>query len=108
MPLGGLNALYWSQIFGLVSNNQYFFTGWKGENCTEDVDECENSPCKNNATCENTIGSYKCKCDTGYEGQLCGVITDNCSPSPCKNGGDCINYIGYFECNCTSTGEFRS
>ena len=35
-----------------------------------DIDECTSgtSNCKANAHCINTIGSYKCVCDTGYIG----------------------------------------
>ena len=34
-----------------------------------DTDECSTvSPCHANATCNNTEGSYTCKCDSGYYG----------------------------------------
>ena len=33
-----------------------------------DFDECEESPCGNNATCNNTEGSYTCLCNNGYVG----------------------------------------
>ena len=35
-----------------------------------DVDECSNgtSACHNNATCNNTIGTYECTCIYGYTG----------------------------------------
>ncbi|KAL8563418.1 hypothetical protein ACOMHN_054780 [Nucella lapillus] len=41
-------------------------TGWTGENCTMDVDECEASPCLNNGTCTNLPGSYHCACPNGF------------------------------------------
>ena len=33
-----------------------------------DVDECQTSPCNYNAICNNTDGSYTCKCNSGYSG----------------------------------------
>lgn len=35
-----------------------------------DVDECSRSThkCGSNSDCENTLGSYKCKCKQGYSG----------------------------------------
>ena len=36
-----------------------------------DSDSCRSSPCVNNATCYDLIGSYICKCVAGYHGQNC-------------------------------------
>jgi hypothetical protein len=33
-----------------------------------DVNECLSSPCGNNATCNNTEGSFICSCKEGFEG----------------------------------------
>ena len=30
--------------------------GWEGVNCTDDVDECAEDPCRNDAQCSNTLG----------------------------------------------------
>ncbi|XP_053372749.1 uncharacterized protein LOC123561027 [Mercenaria mercenaria] len=42
--------------------------GWKGEDCRVDIDECTEKTftCPNNATCENTDGSYDCICADGF------------------------------------------
>ncbi|XP_068706637.1 uncharacterized protein [Montipora foliosa] len=49
---------------------------------TEDVDECTaSSPvCHVNATCSNTLGSYRCTCKPGYagDGKTCRVIPRSC------------------------------
>ena len=36
-----------------------------------DVNECENNPCKNGATCVNGVGKYSCICVGGYDGTDC-------------------------------------
>lgn len=36
-----------------------------------DIDECSNSPCKNQGTCVNTIGGFHCTCPQGFKGDLC-------------------------------------
>ncbi|XP_075789292.1 protein HEG homolog 1 isoform X6 [Pelodiscus sinensis] len=40
---------------------------WQGEDCSEDVDECLSNPCPAFAICNNTQGSYVCKCPLGYQ-----------------------------------------
>lgn len=51
--------------------------GWKGTNCSVDINECEASDdmclSKMNSTCENKNGSYLCTCDTGFrdQGDIC-------------------------------------
>lgn len=34
-------------------------------NC-DDIDECLDSPCINEAVCVNNIGSFECKCEKGF------------------------------------------
>ncbi|XP_062596366.1 neurotrypsin-like, partial [Saccostrea cucullata] len=36
-----------------------------------DIDECENGPCKNNASCLDGIDTYKCQCYPGFYGENC-------------------------------------
>ncbi|KAF4087173.1 hypothetical protein AMELA_G00092150 [Ameiurus melas] len=40
---------------------------WRGENCTEDVDECVSSPCPKDLVCVNTRGSFSCDYALGYD-----------------------------------------
>ena len=33
-----------------------------------DIDECDSSPCSANAHCNNTVGSFDCRCNDGFSG----------------------------------------
>lgn len=56
--------LYIDRIFKQKEMYDFFFF--------QDIDECTmNNPCKNNATCINTDGSYHCECEEGWRGQNC-------------------------------------
>uniref|UniRef100_A0A914I038 Notch n=2 Tax=Globodera rostochiensis TaxID=31243 RepID=A0A914I038_GLORO len=77
--------------------------GWKGQNCTEDVDECSDGltqQCFNKGKCVNLVGSYKCECAFGYTGKMCSSRISYCTDQPCQNGGICYDYFGRYECLC--------
>ena len=44
--------------------------GWTGRNCDVEINECEPSPCKNNATCTDKVNGFMCDCISGYTGKL--------------------------------------
>ena len=49
-----------------------FLTGYDGEFCQRNIDECTvTPPCQNGATCMDTPGSYKCQCQLGFSGKNC-------------------------------------
>ncbi len=52
--------------------------GYAGERCEEDVDECASAPCQNEATCEDRVGAFACRCPPGYGGNVCEVRLNNC------------------------------
>ncbi|XP_053408488.1 sushi, von Willebrand factor type A, EGF and pentraxin domain-containing protein 1-like [Mercenaria mercenaria] len=77
----------------------------------KDINECDRytANCHRRADCNNTDGSYWCKCQSGFidisggKGTNCEDIdecsrasTNNCN----KNGSQCINYPGGFLCLC--------
>ncbi|KAK2179760.1 hypothetical protein NP493_474g05020 [Ridgeia piscesae] len=79
--------------------------GWRGKNCSEDINECtELTPCQNNATCTNSDGSYKCTCVPGYIGRHCEQDVNECASQPCQNGGVCHDELNHFRCDCSNTG----
>ncbi|XP_076966560.1 protein HEG homolog 1 isoform X4 [Callospermophilus lateralis] len=49
---------------------------WQGDNCSMDVNECLSNPCPPLATCNNTQGSFTCKCPIGYqlEKGICNLV----------------------------------
>uniref|UniRef100_A0A8C9KWD5 Protein HEG homolog 1 n=1 Tax=Panthera tigris altaica TaxID=74533 RepID=A0A8C9KWD5_PANTA len=49
---------------------------WQGDDCSMDVNECLLNPCPPLAMCNNTQGSYTCKCPVGYqlEKGICNLV----------------------------------
>ncbi|GMS89377.1 hypothetical protein PENTCL1PPCAC_11552 [Pristionchus entomophagus] len=45
--------------------------GWTGDNCTQDVDECQapSNPCPSHGLCINTRGAFQCVCADGSCGE---------------------------------------
>uniref|UniRef100_A0A1I7X8T5 EGF-like domain-containing protein n=1 Tax=Heterorhabditis bacteriophora TaxID=37862 RepID=A0A1I7X8T5_HETBA len=69
-----------------------------------DKNECLDKPCHWLAHCQNTLGSYECKCFPGFhgDGYQCADI-DECSlgEAHCPENSHCVNLPGTFFCNCT-------
>jgi hypothetical protein len=72
-------------------------SGWEGELCGQDINECEifaDTACPVEFSyCHNTPGSWECRCELGYTGdpnEHC-YDADDCEFSPCANGGTCTD-----------------
>ncbi|KRY86029.1 Neurogenic locus notch -like protein 1 [Trichinella pseudospiralis] len=86
-----------------VDENRVFcdcINGYTGKYCNWDINECtyQEKPCKNNGTCVNTFGSYKCECPKNFEGTHCEIKIDPCGSNPCSNQATCITLK--YECQC--------
>ena len=66
-------------------------SGFTGEYCQLEIDECLSYPCANSAYCLDKLGNFECICNPGFTGVLCDQEIDFCDPYPCKNGAQCIN-----------------
>ncbi|XP_055955536.1 sushi, von Willebrand factor type A, EGF and pentraxin domain-containing protein 1 [Patella vulgata] len=77
-------------------------SGFNGDRCEINIDDCLSSPCRNNATCIDGINDYSCTCSEGFEGNDCGINVDVCVNNTCSNGGSCLDLEVGFACYCSS------
>lgn len=49
------------------------FTGFAGELCNFEYNECESNPCLNGGQCTDQIGGFSCTCTRGYAGKRCHI-----------------------------------
>ncbi|KAM4028087.1 cubilin isoform 1-T1 [Anomaloglossus baeobatrachus] len=53
-------------------------SGWSGDNCTENINECASNPCRNGGICTDGTGGYTCNCTSGWTGFHCETQTQAC------------------------------
>lgn len=68
---------------------------WLGMTCATDINECEDLPCENWGTCEDSIADYICHCLPGQDGvawggKNCSVELTGCQTHNCQNEALCI------------------
>eukprot|EP00058_Branchiostoma_floridae_P012007 XP_002597495.1 hypothetical protein BRAFLDRAFT_80499 [Branchiostoma floridae] len=78
-------------------------TGFTGQMCDVDVDECLNSPC-DHGVCSNNIGSFQCDCEQYYTGPLCDQETP-CFSYRCPDNGTCADIPGAVQCTICPEGS---
>jgi len=85
---------------GVSDYNCTCVTGWEGQNCDINTDDCTPDPCENGATCNDQLNGFTCSCVEGFEGTMCETNHNDCSPYPCGNGGTCIDLVNGYQCDC--------
>uniref|UniRef100_A0A8C8XBU2 Vitamin K-dependent protein S n=1 Tax=Panthera leo TaxID=9689 RepID=A0A8C8XBU2_PANLE len=84
-------------------------SGWQGDKCEHDVDECSMKPdiC-GTAVCKNIPGDFECECAEGYRYnptlKFCEDV-DECSENMCAQL--CVNYPGGYSCYCDGKKGFK-
>ncbi|CAH1259096.1 VWDE [Branchiostoma lanceolatum] len=78
-------------------------TGFTGQMCDVDVDECLDSPC-DHGVCNNTVGGFQCQCEQYYTGPLCDQETP-CFSNPCPDNGTCADFPGAIQCTICPEGS---
>ena len=82
--------------------------GLAGDNCTEDINECESDPCSEpRSVCVDQLNGYFCRCPPGYGGVDCKTHVTDCVDAPCQNDGECVLLPEGFRCQCAVGFEGR-
>lgn len=91
-------------LIRLTNSIDIFFSGFRGQNCEENINDCPGHLCQNGATCVDGIKNYTCLCPSTYMGRFCEQDVDECSqrPSVCQNGATCTNSVGGYSCICVN------
>ena len=81
-------------------------TGWDGEFCDNNIDECASNACVN-GSCVDGIAAYTCVCNAGWDGEFCDNNIDDCASNECMYGS-CVDGIAAYTCSCDTgyEGEF--
>jgi len=58
-------------------------TGFTGDYCEKNINDCAYEPCLNGGTCIDELNSFSCLCSIHFSGQLCEFQI----PEVCNNGG---------------------
>uniref|UniRef100_A0A3Q2QKD6 Protein crumbs homolog 2-like n=1 Tax=Fundulus heteroclitus TaxID=8078 RepID=A0A3Q2QKD6_FUNHE len=74
-------------------------TGWEGERCETDTDDCASQPCVH-GSCKDHLAGFECRCEPGYAGALCDEDIDECALHPCEHGGSCQDGLNTYTCVC--------
>ena len=80
----------------------FVLTGYTGDQCDQDINECESTPCLQNSTCVDLPNGYRCECQPGTVGSMCELTLDACSSHPCHHNGQCQSkdFGANFTCTC--------
>jgi len=68
-------------------------SGFQGQNCSENIDDCAQGLCDPNHTlrCVDGIASYTCVCHPGFMGVFCEIDIDECLEHRCIENATCVD-----------------
>ncbi|KAM9333329.1 LOW QUALITY PROTEIN: cubilin [Pholidichthys leucotaenia] len=46
-------------------------SGWEGQNCDQNINECLSNPCQNGGSCTDGINGFTCNCTAQWTGPFC-------------------------------------
>nr|XP_055074214.1 von Willebrand factor D and EGF domain-containing protein [Misgurnus anguillicaudatus] len=72
-------------------------TGFHGDLCQEDLNECASDPC-GAGVCVDLVDGFECQCPPGLTGVMCQEDVNECEGTPCFPGVTCLNSFGSFRC----------
>jgi len=80
-------------------------TGYEGDDCGTDINECSSNNGGCDHTCSNSNGSYTCSCNSGFSLNADGHACDDIDECATNNGGcahSCNNSAASYACSCNS------
>ncbi|XP_068604308.1 cubilin [Brachionichthys hirsutus] len=54
------------------------YSGWHGQICDQNTNECLSNPCLNGGTCTDNINGFTCSCTSQWTGPLCQTQQQEC------------------------------
>lgn len=75
-------------------------SGFGGNRCELDIDECSRPESCFNGVCTNTFGGYACTCNDGFTGERCDADINDCLNHDCQNGAVCVDRVSGYVCTC--------
>ena len=66
-------------------------SGYTGELCEAEINECDSQPCLFNGTCTDLINNFRCACAEGFIGSQCEAVVRSCMlDNPCGQHAVCV------------------
>ncbi len=79
--------------------------GYNGNNCQNNINDCQDDSCSFGGTCNDGVASFTCTCAPGYTGETCTIDINECADDPCQNDGTCVDQVNGYRCDCVEQYE---
>ncbi len=61
------------QMINFNQSITHFILGFSGQNCSVNIDDCDNHMCQNGGSCVDGINKYTCECPAEFTGKFCEI-----------------------------------